>query len=116
MKDNAFDPNRTILNLISYLKESPSPKIRKSSQSQSSDDSPKNVENQQTLRLSLEPPQKDLLEPHKNKLIRMLQKDIQTEFNQRSYSHALNGRQWADPAKPVSIGEKNKMRMRAYQK
>ena len=33
MKDNAFDPNRTILNLISYLKDSPSPKIKKSFQS-----------------------------------------------------------------------------------
>ena len=46
----------------------------------------------------------------------MLQEDIKTEFNQRQYSHALRGRQWADPNEPLSIGQKNQMRMRAYHK
>ena len=113
MKSNAFDPNRTTLKLISYLQESPEPKNKKILKTEISEPS---LKRGPTLRGSLEPPVHDLLVPHKSKIIRMLQEDIKTEFNQRQYSHALRGRLWADPSEPLSIGEKNKMRMRAYQR
>ena len=89
MKSNAFDPNRTTLNLISYLQESPETKNKRNLKTEISEPS---LRRGPTLRGSLEPPVHDLLVPHKSKIIRMLQEDIKTEFNQRQYSHALRGR------------------------
>ena len=96
-----------MIGLISYLKESQEAEDKSFSSTEV-------IASMKEERLSIE--RKDKLSPIKEKLIRMLQEDIEKEFNERIHSHALNGRKWEESTETLSVAEKNLERLSVFKK